>query len=62
MYPLVEASSGQEWYEVGPVDLSSNVPPSRGISWPRAVLHQVSLTSGQPWIQADLQSDVPQPW
>ena len=45
--------------KLGPVDLSSNVPPGRGIWWPRLVLCQVSLTFGQPLGQADLLSDVP---
>ena len=44
---------------LGLVDLSSDVPPGRGIYWPKAVLHQVSLTFGQPLGQTDLQSDVP---
>ena len=33
--------------------------PSRGIWWPRAVLHQVIFTFGDPLGQADIQSDVP---
>ena len=33
---------------LGLADLWSGVPPSRGIWWPRVVLHQVSLTFGQP--------------
>ena len=45
---------------LGQADLWSDVPPShRGIWWPRVVLHQVSLTFGQPLGQADLWSDVP---
>ena len=32
---------------------------SRGIYWPRAVLHQVSLTFGKPLGQTDLQPDGP---
>ena len=36
-----------------------NPPPSRGIWWPRAVLHQASLTFGEPLGQADIQSDIP---
>ena len=43
---------------LGQVDLSSEVPPGRGIYWPRAVLCQVSLTFGQSLDQADLWSDV----
>ena len=42
---------------MGPADLSSDIPPGRGL--PRAVLHQVSLAIGQALGQADLQSDVP---
>ena len=45
--------------KLGPVDLSSDVPPSRGLCWPRVVLTQVSLTFGQPLGQADLWSDIP---
>ena len=45
--------------QLGLVDLSSDVPPGRGIRWTRVVLHQVSLTFGQPLGQADLWSDVP---
>ena len=45
--------------KLGPVDLSSDVPPSRGIYWPSMVLLQVSFTFGQPLGQADLWSDVP---
>ena len=42
--------------------LKSDGPhPGRGISWPRVVLHQGSLTFGQPLGQTDLWSDVP-PW
>ena len=44
---------------LGPVDLNSDVPPGRGILWPKAILHQVSLTFGQPLGQADLQTS---PW
>ena len=42
-----------------PVDLSSDVYPTRGIWWPRVILCQVSLTFGQPLGQTDLWSDVP---
>ena len=45
--------------KLGPVDLSSDVPPGRGIWWPIAVLHQVNMTFGQPLGQADLWSDGP---
>ena len=45
--------------KLGLVDLSSDVPPGRGIWWPGAVLHQVSLTFDQPLAQADILSDVP---
>ena len=43
MYPLVEASGGQEQYYVRLSWHSgqSDVPHSAGIWWPRAVLHQV---------------------
>ena len=53
----IETFSGQDWYS-GLVDLSSDVPPSRGIYWPRVVLLQVSFTFRQPLGQADLWSDV----
>ena len=33
--------------KLGPVDLSSDIPPCRGIYWPRAVLSWVQLTWGQ---------------
>ena len=33
--------------------------PSTDIWWPRAVLHQVTLTFGEPLDQADIQSDIP---
>ena len=45
--PLVEASGGQEWYYIRSAwhlqsDIPrSDVPPSRGIWWPRVVLHHV---------------------
>ena len=42
-------------------DIWSDVPPGRGIYWPRVVLLQVSLTFGQPLGQSDLSSDVPSP-
>ena len=46
---------------LGPVDLGSYVPPSRDIYLQRVVLHQVSLTFGQPLGQADdIWSDEPQ--
>ena len=35
--------------------------PNRGIWGPKAVLHQASLTFGEPLGQADMQSDIP-PW
>ena len=51
MYPPLQASGGQEWYYVRSAwHLQSDIPrsdvtsPGRGIWWPRAVLHQVSLT------------------
>ena len=50
MFPPVEASSDQEQYYIRlawhlqPDVPSSDVPPNRGIQWPWAVLHQVSLT------------------
>ena len=43
---------------LGPVDLSSDIPPVGGIQWPRAVLCKVSLTFGQPLGQTDLWSDI----
>ena len=49
----------QSGTKLGLVELSSDVPPSRGILWPRTVLHQVSLTFGQPLDKPDLWSDVP---
>ena len=39
--------------------LRSDVPPGRGIWWPRAVIHWVSLIFGKPLGQGDIQSDVP---
>ena len=48
--PLLQASGGQEQYYIRSAwhlqsdILRSDVPPTRGIWWPRAVLHQVSLT------------------
>ena len=44
--------------QMDPVDLSSDIPPGRGIWWPTAVPHQVSLTFCQPLVQAGLWSDV----
>ena len=35
--------------KLGPVDLSSDVPPGRGIKWQRVVLS---------WVSVDLSSDV----
>ena len=35
-----------------------NPTPSRGIWWPRAVLHQVTLTFCEPLGQADIQCDI----
>ena len=71
MYPPVEASGGQEQYYIRSdwhfeemqlkklrSQLSVRFTPSRGICWPRAVLHQVILTFGYPFGQADIQSDV----
>ena len=43
---------------LGQADLWSDVPPSRGIYWPRVVLHQISLAFGLPLDQADLWSDI----
>ena len=44
---------------LGQADLQSDIPPGRGIWWPRVVLHQVSLTFGLSVGQADIQSVVP---
>ena len=54
MYPPVEASGGQEQYYIRSswhveecncqCSGQSDVPPSRGIWWPRAVLHKVRST------------------
>ena len=43
---------------LGEADLWSEVSPSRGIYWPRAVLQQVTLTFDQSLGQTDLWSDV----
>ena len=44
---------------MGQADIQSDVSPSRGIWWPRAVLHEVILTIGYPLDQANIQSDIP---
>ena len=54
MYPLVEASGSQDQYYIRSTwhsaecnwegSRQSDVPPSRGIWWSRAVLHKVNLT------------------
>ena len=44
---------------LGQADLQSDVPPGRGILWPKVVLHKVSLTFGQPLGQAEFHSDIP---
>ena len=46
---------------LGQVGLRSDVPPSRCIWWPRALLHKVIITLVYSLGQADIQSGVP-PW
>ena len=46
-------------YALDQSDIQSDVPPGRGIWWPRAVLCQVIMTLGYALGQADIQSDVP---
>ena len=46
-------------FQMSFLHLDQMYPPSRGIWWPRAVLHQVSLTFGKALGQGDIQSDVP---
>ena len=61
--PPVEIFSVEECFYIRPACGSSRpelrCTPSRGIYWPRVILHQVSLTFGQPLGQADFQSDDP---
>ena len=46
-------------YSLGQADIQSDVPPSGGIWWPRAILCKVIMTLDYSWGQAALQSDVP---
>ena len=55
----IQVSSIYPGPSVGLVDLSSDIPPRRGIWWSRVVVCHVSLTFGQFGGQADLQSGVP---
>ena len=45
--------------QLGPIDLSSDVPLVETSGGQELILHQVSLTFGHPFGQADLWSDVP---
>ena len=47
-------------YSSGQADIQSDVPPSRGIWWPRALLCKVIMTLHYLSGQADIQSDVSQ--
>ena len=44
--------------ECGQVIHQSDVPPDRVISWPRVVLHQASLTFGQPEVRCSPLADI----